>query len=181
MRALLIAGLLSSSAVAGEHSVIGASVGLGATEGASASLALRPLSFLRFEAGVTTDLAAPGARGEIVLSVPWYVSPALSIGGGKQWPGNLNRVVGRVTGSDPQVALLDHFGFLHADFHGGLELGHPDWFMLVLHAGYSYVLWQTSGLPAFIASKTSDARAQGEATVRVWTPTARVALLFYFH
>lgn len=173
--------LAASAARASDHTVIGLKLDGGGPDGLGASLLLRPASFLRFEAGGTTDLAAPGARLGITLSVPWYVSPALSVEAGHQWPGDLNKVIARFSGSDPGVALLQRFSYSYANLHGGLELGNPDWFMLTVHAGYSYFVTQTSGLSATLSQHDATLHSTGEANLRAWVPSAKVGLLFYVH
>jgi len=163
------------------HSTIGLQLDAAAPDGLGASLLLRPLSFLRFDVGATTDLAAPGIRGGFVLSVPWYLSPAIAVHAGRQTPGNLNNVVRRFVASASDVSLLSRFSYDYVDFHAGLELGHPDWVMLTLHGGYSYFVTRTDGLPAFVAAQDPTLRASGEATLRIWAPSAQVGLVVYLH
>lgn len=171
----------AAPARAADHTIVGLKLDAGGPDGLGAALLLRPASFLRFEAGGTTDLAAPGVRAGVAISVPWYVSPALCVEAGHQWPGDLNKVVARFSGSDPRVALLRRFSYSYANLHGGLELGNPNWFMFTLHGGYSYFVTRTSGLGAYVAEKDPALRVAGEATLHAWVPSAKVGVLFYFH
>jgi hypothetical protein len=177
----LLALCAAAPARAANHTIVGLKLDAGGPDGLGASLLLRPLSFLRLEAGGTTDLAAPGVRAGFAISVPWYVSPALCVEAGHQWPGDLNKVAARFSGSDPRIGLLQRFSYSYANLHAGLELGNPNWFMFTLHAGYSYFVTRTSGLQAFIAEQDPALRVAGEATLRAWVPSAKVGLLVYFH
>jgi hypothetical protein len=181
---LLFALLLLCAAApvrAAGHTIVGLKLDAGGPDGLGASVLLRPASFLRFEVGGTTDLAAPGVRAGIAISVPWYVSPALCVEAGHQWPGDLNKVVASISGSDPRLALLKRFSYSYANLHAGLELGNPNWLMLTFHAGYSYFVTRTSGLADYVAQQDPALRVAGEATIRAWVPSAKVGLLFYFH
>jgi hypothetical protein len=175
---LLAALALCAALPARARPVFGLSLDGGAPDGVGGALLVRPLSFLRFEGGVTTNLSAPGVRGGVVLSVPWYVSPALAVEAGYQWPGDANKTIALFR-PNPNNALLRHLSYGYFNLHAGLELGHPDWVMLTLHAGYSYLITRTSGLADFVAQQDPTLHVGGETTLHVWTPSAKVGLIFY--
>jgi hypothetical protein len=177
--ALLVSLLAAAPSLASEHTVLGLKLDGGVPDGAGLSLLVRPLSFLRFEAGATTDLAAPGARGGITVSVPWYISPSLTAEAGHQFPGDMNGVIARFSGTNPALSVLRRFSYSYANLHAGLEFGNPNRVMFTIHAGYSYFVSTTDGLSATLNKENSQLSSQGEATVRVWAPSAKVGLLFY--
>ena len=86
LAAFACAASLPTGARAGDDRILGLQLAAGAPDGAEATLLFRPLSFLRFEAGATTDLIAPGAHLGITLAVPWYLSPILNLEAGSLQP-----------------------------------------------------------------------------------------------
>ena len=171
----------AAAARADDTRKLGLSIDAGGPQGFGASLVLRPVSWLRLHGGGTTDLAAPGVRAGFSLVVPWYIAPSVTAEAGYQWPGNFNHLARMITGSDPNNALLDKVAYRYASAHGGLELGGWNRFVLTIHAGYSYIAGETSGLPAFVQSQVSSGtvRVGKEASIRLLVPTASVGLLFY--
>jgi hypothetical protein len=172
--------LLAPIARAEEDRVLGLQLAAGAPTGAEATVLIRPLSFLRFEGGVTTDLVAPGVHGGLTLAVPWYISPVLSAEVGYQFAGDVNRLLAfaGVSGSNP---LLSKVAYAYGSLHGGIELGFPNHFMLVIHAGYSVIRAETNGLDAYLASQQSNlgVTASREGKLQLITPSAKVGLLFW--
>ena len=181
LAALTCSVSLAGAAWAGDDRVLGLQLAGGAPSGAEATLLVRPLSFLRFEAGATTDLIAPGVHGGITLAVPWYVSPVLNLEAGHQWGGDANKLVQLAGVSASSNALLRNVSYSYASAHAGLELGFPNHFMLFVHAGYSVVRSTTSGLGAFLASQSGSVSltASREGTVQLIAPSAKVGLLFW--
>ena len=176
-----VAAALAVATPAAARSWVGLQLDGGAPDGLGASLVVRPFSFLRLDAGATTDLAAPGIRGGFVLSVPWYLSPAIAVHAGRQLPGDLNAVVQRFVPAASDSELLRRFSYEYVDLHAGIEVGHPDWVMLTIHAGYSWFVTRTSGLPQFVSSQDPSLSVRGEATLHIWAPSAKVGLVFYVH
>ena len=183
-RAILVflASLVFAAAVrADDTRTLGLAIDAGGPQGFGASLVVRPLSWLRLHGGGTTDLAAPGVRAGFSLVVPWYIAPSITAEAGYQWPGNFNKLAKLVSGTDPNNALLEHVAYRYASAHGGLELGGWNRLVLTIHAGYSYIDGQTSGLPAYVAAQVSSGtvRVGSEAKVRLLVPSASVGLLLY--
>jgi hypothetical protein len=178
---LLFGCALALPARADRH--LGFALDAGGPHGVGASLVVRPVSWLRFEGGGTTDLVAPGVRGGMSLVVPWYVAPSLSAEAGYQWPGNFNNLAKMFSGQDPRLSILNKVGYRYASARAGLELGGWNSFVVTVHAGYSYVMGETNGLPAFAASQLNDpnVKVKGEASIKLLTPSAAIGLLFYVH
>lgn len=160
---------------------IGMRMDMGVPDGLGVSLTGRPVKFFQVELGGTSTLTGGGIRGGGTLFLPWYVSPSITIEGGKQWAGNLNRLPGLFGGQDTHYSLLEDVQYSYANFHGGLSFGHPNWFLISLHAGYSYITGNTNGLQAFVRGEANDTSLTlKEANVKLWVPTAKLAIQLYF-
>jgi hypothetical protein len=181
--AALLAALAVALPARADLHHIGLSLDAGGPHGLGASLVARPVSWLRLEGGGTTDLAAPGVRGGFSFVVPWYIAPSLSAEAGYQWPGNFNHLAKMFSGQDPRLSILNKVGYRYASARAGLELGGWNRFVITIHAGYSYVMGETQGLPEYVAQQLTDStvKVKGEASVRLLTPSAAVGLLFYIY
>lgn len=170
---------LSPAAMAADHTIVGLQLDAGAPDGLGASLILRPLSFLRFQAGATTDLVAPGVHVGLAISVPWYISPVISAEVGHQFAGDVNKllVMAGVTGVQSQ-AVLERVDYDYGNLHAGLEFGAPNRFMITVHAGYSIVRTETNGLSMTLAAQDPSLSAK-EGRLQVIAPSAKVGLLIY--
>jgi hypothetical protein len=163
-----------------DYNKLGVQLNAGVPDGIGADLVFKPLRFLRFTGGGTTDLVAGGVRGGVTVFVPFYVSPSATIEGGYQFSGNFNRLVG-MFGSDPKNPLLNSVSYGYVNFHGGLEFGHPNWFMFGIRAGYSYLGTETSGLQAYIDQNSKGANLKvKEVSVGAWIPSAKINFLVMF-
>ena len=173
--------LAAGSARAGDDRVLGLSFAAGAPNGAEATVMVRPLSFLRLEGGITTDVVAPGFHAGVTLAVPWYISPVLSVEVGHQYGGDWNKLVQIAGISASSNALLQNVSYSYGSAHAGLELGFPNHFMLFVHAGYSVIRSETSGLPAYFSSTKNDLGlfATQEGRMQVIAPSAKAGLLFW--
>lgn len=159
---------------------LGVQLGVGVPDAAGLDLVYRPVKFLRMDLGGTTTLVGGGFHTGATIFVPWYISPSLTVEGGYQRAGNINRLVGMFGGSVNNV-LLDDVNYGYANFHGGLEFGHPNWFMFFIHAGYSYIGLKTVGLQKFAEQQTDYVSVRvNEANVSAWVPTAKLGFLVWF-
>ena len=182
LAALAVSALSAGSARAAEGDrIIGVAFGAGAPTGAEATVLLRPLSFLRFEGGITTDVVAPGYHAGLTLAVPWYISPVLNFEVGHQFGGDFNKIVTVVGGSPSTSLLLRDVAYSYGSAHVGLELGFPNHFMLFAHAGYSVVRTQTRGLGAYLSADHKDLGlvATREGRMQVIAPSAKAGIMFW--
>jgi opacity protein-like surface antigen len=182
LAALTLAALCAGGARAAEGDrIIGVSFAAGAPTGAEATILLRPLSFLRFEAGITTDVVAPGFHAGLALAVPWYISPVLNLEVGHQYGGDFNKIVTVVGGSASTNLLLRDVSYSYGSAHVGLELGFPNHFMIFAHAGYSVVRTETSGLGAYLAADHKDLglTATREGRMQLIAPSAKAGIMFW--
>lgn len=160
---------------------LGLKLDVGAPDGLGLSLLYLPVKFLQLELGGTTILSGGGIRAGVMLFLPWYISPSITIEGGKQWGNNVNSLSVLVSGYDPKISLLNDVQYEYANFHGGLGFGSPRWFMFRINAGYSYITTTTNGLQVFVREKANDnSIVIKEATIKAWVPTAKLSFDIYF-
>jgi hypothetical protein len=171
---------LSAGSARADDRILGVSFAAGAPTGAEATLMLRPVPFLRFEGGLTTDVVAPGFHAGFTLAVPWYISPVLNVEVGHQYGGDWNKLV-QIAGASASNPLLANVAYSYGSAHVGLELGFPNHFMIFAHAGYSVIRAETNGLSAYLSSQKADLglAAGQEGRVQVIAPSAKAGILFW--
>lgn len=164
------------------YNVFGLKLDLSIPSGLGASFTARPLKFFQIELGGTTTLVGGGVRAGFMVFVPWHVSPAIHVEGGKSWSGNLNDLVVLFGGQNPNILLLNDVQYEYVNFLGSIGVGHKNWFMVRLETGYTYIAARTAGLQNFIQNITqNDHILTKEATIKLWVPTASFSLQFYFY
>jgi hypothetical protein len=161
---------------------IGIQVEVGAPAGVGVDLVGKPVKFLQFELGGTTTLTGGGVKAGAMLFLPWYVSPGISIEGGKNWAGDLNRVPAMFGSSNPHNSLLDNVQYDYCSFLGSLGFGSPRYFMFRVYVGESVITGTTHGLREYFYDHTSS---NGTITIKeanaiIWSPTAKISFTAYF-
>jgi hypothetical protein len=160
---------------------LGLQIDVGAPSLLGLSIIGRPLRFWQFELGGNTSLVGGGVKAGTTLFVSWYISPGLTIEGGKMWAGDINKLAVMVGMADPKIALLKSVEYEYVSFLGSIGFGHSNWFYFRLYAGYSYITTTTNGLQSFIQDKANTASLSvSEAVGKVWSPTGKIAFQFYF-
>lgn len=150
----------------------------GVPDGVGVSALYRPRPWVRFHAGVTTNIEAPGVRAGVSL-VPYlfFITPALTAEVGLSFEANVNRALGRF-GISSNEPILNRVGYSYGNLHAGLELGHSHWCVFFVRVGLTYL--QTT---------LHDAEAQlppelpvtlTPPIVRATFPSAKLGLLLYF-
>lgn len=172
MRQLLTLGFLvtvlapsPASAAPPRYPRFGMAVDAGVPDGAHASVTVRPLGWLRLDAGGSYNLVSPGIRAGVSL-VPFYrsiITPSLVLTGGHFFPG-------RPAPLEDEIESLAYDFF---DAHLGLELG-GRWFTFYLQGGRSYISGNVD--PADMEEVTFN----GDIQVRAWIYSARLGFVVYF-
>jgi hypothetical protein len=126
------------------HRFLGAMVDFGPPDFLGAAMVGRPLKWMRLHFGMVTNFAAPGIRGGVTfVPVNWYISPSVTIEGGRMFEGNANTITSAFGISS---RALNSFGYDFMNLHGGVELGAPNRFLFFIHLGVSYmVMHMTDG------------------------------------
>jgi hypothetical protein len=119
------------------NTLIGLGIDAGFPGVAGFTLLVRPLWWLRLNAGLAYDYAGFGYRGGLSLAPCWCaVTPTLNLDAGHYLSGDFNKF-GSV--SDPNVkALLSHVTYTFATAQIGLEFGSQRWFNFYLRGGLAY-------------------------------------------
>ena len=156
-------------------------VDAGLPDGANASLAYKPWSFLRLHAGGGTNLVSPGFRGG--LSLLWHGLSATAEYG-HYFDGDANGLWRMISGHpDAEVPALRQVGYDYGNFRLGLELG-PRWLTFCTHVGMSYMTGSVKQLgPTLTTLADTDGATVTfgrDPTVSVWTVSARVGFIVYF-
>ncbi len=158
----------------------GVQIDMGFPNALGLSFVALPVKFLQFDLGGTTTLIGGGVRAGVLLFLPWYISPGLSIDGGKQWAGNVNNLI-NMFAANPNQTLLTNIQYTYTDFYGSVGFGHPSHFMFRLYAGYSYISGSTNGLQLYFQDKANDKTiTTKEAEVKGWVPSAKIGFNVFF-
>lgn len=165
----------------GKFNMLGLKVDVGVPDGLGFAAVVRPLRFLDLDLGGTTTFTGGGIRGGATIYLPWYISPSLTLEGGHQWGGDLNKLPVMFGIPNPDIALLRDVQYDYVSLRGGLGFGHPDWFMFYLRAGYTYTAYRTLGLQEFVQKTANDPSITvQEATAKLWTPSADIVFIIRF-
>ena len=122
---------------------VGIGIDGGAPGGGGFTLLVRPLWWLRLNAGLAYNVAGFGYRGGITLAPgAWAVTPTLNLDVGQYLSGDLNKLV---TVNEPDVnvanaerALLSKTTYRFATAQVGLEFGSQRRFSFYLRGGLTY-------------------------------------------
>jgi hypothetical protein len=168
------------------HRHLGLQLDGGAPDLAGAGLVYRPRSWLRVTGSALHSTAGFGARGGVTLAPAWIVAPSLTVEGGRHLEANLSSAVARFARVSPEVdPMLRRFGYTFASAQVGLEIGHPNAFVLFVRAGLSRVWTTVHGAEAAAGSALDDGdtvvTALDDPRVRLGIPSAKVGLVFYVH
>jgi hypothetical protein len=126
-----------------DRTIIGIGIDGGAPGGGGATLLVRPLWWLRLNAGLAYNVAGFGYRGGITLAPgDWAVTPTLNIDAGRYLSGDYTRFV---TVSDPNVrAALSRTTYTFATAQLGLEFGSQRRFSFYIRGGITYLFTTAS-------------------------------------
>lgn len=158
---------------------IGVQLDAGAPDGVGVDIVGSPIKYLRLNVGVPTDLVSAGIRAGATISMFYWITPSATIEGGHMFAGNFNKLVS-MFGGNTNEALLNNVDYDWVNFHGGLELGHPNWFVFFIHAGMSYFATQTHGLNDYIRQRSGDLTFSAkDVPITVWTPSAKLGFIIW--
>ena len=162
---------------------IGAMADLGVPDGATLSIAIRPIPSLRLHGGLSHNLISLGQRvGVTWAPLPWWLSPTLSLEYGHYADGNANPLARTVTGDTTfSSAVLDRVGYDYANARVGLEFGRK-WFTFYLHAGASRITGTVHNLTAETMSQdagTTSVTFAKDPNIKLWSVSARLGFIVY--
>jgi hypothetical protein len=161
----------------------GLMVDLGAPDGIGAAGVVRPLDWLRLNAGLVTNTVGFGVRGGLsVAPFRAFVTPSLNVDIGHYFKADYSKLPERF-GADAgsAEATLKDVGYTFGSASLGLELGSQRGFSFFLRAGLSY--WDFS--PANAEEALRDAAGDPTLTVapvslRFTSPSVKLGFTYFF-
>jgi len=167
------------------QTIIGLGIDGGAPGGGGATLLVRPLWWLRLNAGLAYNAIGLGYRGGITLAPgDWAVTPTLNLDAGHYLSGDMTKFV---TVSDPtERALLSKTTYTFATAQLGLEFGSQRRFSFYLRGGITYVFSTLSGadITAIAAAHNGDPNntfTVGDAKVSAIAPCASLGFNIFVY
>ena len=175
MRWFVVVLVVAAASPASAGPGLGVMADVGVPDGATASLAVRPIRAITVHGGIGHNYVSRGLRAGVTLA-PFrsIVRPTLSLDYGRYAEGDANPLARRVSGDASYHSMtLERVGYSYANAHVGLELGHR--FTFYVRAGASRIEGSIHDLAADSESITflQDPRAT------VWSVSARVGVAFY--
>jgi hypothetical protein len=162
---------------------IGIMTGLGVPDGASASLAVRPVRALRFELGAAHNGVGAGVRGGLTL-VPFksWFTPVIGVVYGHFFERDANKTVRLATGDATfDSPLLDKVGYDFAAARAGIELGRKRC-TFFLHAGIARTWGEIHNFSEAADSSNTNSMitiTSSDPHVTVWSVSADLGFVFY--
>jgi hypothetical protein len=162
---------------------IGAMLDVGAPDGVGISAVVRPIEWLRFNAGLTTNTLSFGVRGGISLvPLSTFVAPSLNADFGHYFDTSYNDLVDKIGGVPLQSDVkVKDIGFNYAGASLGLEIGKPDSFHFYLRAGFASGKLTINDADVLLRDVTGDPDiTSAPLTIRFTSPSIKLGFLLYF-
>jgi hypothetical protein len=163
--------------------LLGLQLNGGVPDGGVVSLVVRPLRWVRLDAGLAYNYLNLGAQGGVTL-VPfhWAIVPTLRLEAGRFFRSNVGAKVARFADDVPAYLqpMLDGFGYDHASAQLGLEIGSQRSFVFYVRGGIAWVrgaFGDGRGLRDE-GSPNTEVDVTG-LTVTATGPTVNLGFLFY--
>lgn len=173
----------SSDAAASGGVRIGAMLDVGAPDGVGVSAVVRPIEWLRVNAGLTTNTLSVGVRGGVSLvPLSTFISPSLNADFGHYFDANYNDLVDRLGGIPLQTEVpIDEVGFNYVGASVGLEIGKPERFSFFLRGGLAHGSLAIDDAQALLRDVTGDPTLTARPlNVRFTIPSIKLGFLLYF-
>ena len=167
----------------GDKLGFGVMLDVGAPDGVGVSAVVRPVRWLRINAGFTTNTLSLGVRGGISL-VPLtaFITPSINLDLGHYFDANYNELVDRFGGIPLQTrAPINDVGFNYGGASLGLEIGKPERFAFSLRVGLSRGSLVIDEAQQLLQDVTGDPDITATPlTFRFTTPAVKLGFLLYF-
>lgn len=167
----------------GDKLGLGVMLDVGAPDGVGISAVVRPVRWLRINAGLTTNTLSLGVRGGISL-VPLtaFVTPSINLDLGHYFDANYNELVDRFGGIPLQTSVpINDVGFNYGGASLGVEVGKPERFSVSLRIGLSRGSLVIDDAERLLRDVTGDPDLTASPlTFRFTTPAVKLGFLLYF-
>jgi hypothetical protein len=163
--------------------LVGVMLDAGVPDGATASLVLRPMSWLRAEAGGGYNLVSKSVRGGLSL-IPFGSGPSATIEAGHYFEGDANGLARKLAGAGfEDNALLQRVGYDFVNAHLGIEMGARR-VTFFIHGGMSYVRAKVHNINAAIEQEMPSGGGttvsfNQDPIVRAFIPSVKLGLIVY--
>jgi hypothetical protein len=173
----------TSASAPPELPLLGAMLGAGLPDGATASLVIRPVAWAHLEVGGGYNLISKGVRAGVSL-IPFGVGPSATLEAGRFFDGNANGLVRQFAGASfGESAVLQRVGYDFVNAHLGLDFGTRR-VTFFIHGGMSYIRANVHNVSEQLAG-SSGSTSQTTVTfnqdpqVRLFTPSGKLGFIFY--
>jgi hypothetical protein len=167
----------------GDKFGLGVMLDVGAPDGVGVSAVVRPVRWLRLNAGLTTNTLSLGVRGGISL-VPLtaFVTPSINLDLGHYFDANYNELVDRFGGIPLQTSVpIDDVGFNYGGASLGLEVGKPERFSVSLRVGLARGSLVINDAERLLRDVTGDPDLTATPlSFRFTAPAVKLGFLLYF-
>ncbi|GHH02002.1 hypothetical protein GCM10012319_70150 [Comamonas sp. KCTC 72670] len=155
----------------------------GAPHGIGVSAVLKPIHWLRLQAGPTTNTLSFGLRGGLsILPMQTLLAPSFNVEAGHYFGSDYNEVVDWLgaTPSSRSAAIRD-VTYNYVTGTVGLEVGAASRFNFFLHVGLSYVRAGVDDASALLQDVTEDPDVTARnLSVRATMPSVKLGFILYF-
>lgn len=167
-----------------EGARLGLRLEVGAPEGATVALLLRPTPAFRLWAGPSWNVVGWGLQGGIAL-VPWQlaVAPVLSAELGHYFDADLTPFVNTSSGAPAEVEpLLRSVGYTYAAAHLGVEIGSQRGLAFTVQGGLAYIVGRSGGSAGTTqgAGGTTTRITFRDPRLRATAPSVKLGLQYFF-
>ena len=178
-----VARTATSTSPPAELPLLGAMLGAGLPDGATASLVVRPVAWAHVEVGGGYNLISKGVRAGVSV-IPFGVGPSATLEAGRFFDGDANGLVRQFAGASfGESAVLQRVGYDFANAHLGLDFGTRR-VTFFIHGGMSYIRANVHNVSEQLAG-SSGSTSQTTVTfnqdpqVRLFTPSGKLGFIFY--
>jgi hypothetical protein len=167
----------------GDKLGLGVMLDVGAPDGVGISAVVRPVRWLRINAGLTTNTLSLGLRGGISLvPLTTFITPSINLDLGHYFDANYNELVDRFGGIPLQTTVpINDVGFNYGGASVGLELGKPERFSVSLRVGLARGSLVIDDAQQLLRDVTGDQTLTATPlSFRFTTPAVKLGFLLYF-
>jgi hypothetical protein len=161
---------------------LGLRLGAGLPDGATANVVLRPLPYLRLQAGPAWNYLAFGLQaGAAITPFRWAVSPVLEASYGHFFGADLNKVFKDVPAE--VKPMVKDIGYDYLSGQVNLEFGSPRGYTFSLGLGLAYLWTDVKGTATVIRNQGTPDEATvtvSNPSFRAVIPSLRLGMLYYF-
>ncbi len=165
--------------------MLGLGFDVGMPDGLNLGLVLAPTRWMRIQASVGTNSAAPNYRGGLsFIPVGW--GPSLTFEVGRCTVAEMNSLLEAFFGISKWVKpYVQEFGYTYVNAHLGFDHYFGNW-AIFLHGGYTYLRGTVRGPDPVVVSRNSDqtpnttVSVAEDGQVRAHTLSAKLGFLYMF-